>query len=387
MPTKDGMRAFRQESGIAMTDAAKCRNFLLASLASADDASGGAGKLPKFAVDTKPIYRLAGEKFPSLDCGSLSALLQEVRAKYLSCRYAVWGRNAQALPTYRAPAPLPIRAAEVKVGRDDGGFLVRVSLGGGLEDGGKHNRRNFVLRVPSEGRDWAKNKRHLEALASGEMKYGSATLWLGSRGDLMLKLAVRLPVRPESSYIDRSLVVRTSGEDLFVLDRQEWHGSQIPLFHEDELRHRIASHTIWRRRMVEDIKHSGRPRRNTRSMRHCLDERCRKSNDYIADRLHKVACRLVEHARIHRVGSVVYCDADRTFAGEHPFPWAALRQKVRDKLDAMGIDHRGLGGIEEETEADVLSAPEKPNEEQSCPQLGRMTRNVSKQTRRLASAM
>lgn len=391
-PTKGGVRAFRHACGVAFADAAKCRNFLLASLAAADDAAsvGRDEKLPKFVVDTKPIYRLAGEKFPSLDCGSLSALLQEVRAEYLSCRFAVWGRNDQALPTYRSPAPLPIRAAEIDIRRDGVGFVVRASLGGGRGAGEKHNRRNFDLLVPSGGRDWAKNKKHLEALVAGEMKYGGASLRIGSRGDLLLKLAVHLPVRPESSYADRSLVVRTSGEDLLVIDRQEWHGSQIPTFHEDDLRHRIAAHSIWRRRMVEDIKHSPRPRRNTRGMRDALDGRCRKSNDYITDRLHKVAARLAEHVRIHRVGVVVYCDSDRSFGEPHPFPWAKLRGLIRDKLDAMGIPHEGLNGADDQKR--IGNPPKSEGSDEGVmgclevAEIGRLTRVVTKQSRRLASS-
>jgi len=422
---------FRKAVRDTFRDAARCRNFIVSTLVRLDDAafSDYEGRQPKFALTPEHrngLYGRAVKRFPGLDATTVTTLVKEVTKHYVKHRFFIWDICTESMPNYKAPGKLPLAAAAVRIDESEAGFLVRLPIGGGLAKSEKFNRRQFVVLLPKGGKDWARNApmmrgviatagrtrqeagaarvAHEAAKDRGEVSgrkkvdrdrvkppydHGTATLFEGGDGDLFFKLYVHLPVEGREKRADRVLAIQTGPDDLLTCDCRNFKGSDRPRFHEDGLRRAILAHSFRTKRFGEDVRSCRFGRDAKKGMAGSQEARCEAHGNVIDDRLKKIARTIADYARGHHVGAVVYDDADRSWV--KPFPWAKLRDKIRDKLDLYGIPHSGLGA--EDVDATGTGHPEDPHdagpgsleEDMSCPTATGLIANLARQTARIGA--
>lgn len=353
---REAWRGFREALRLAWGACARVSNWATRELAKSEPAPGDKlGPLP--CVYLYPGARLVA---PEIAPTSTTALLRSVEQKYRKRRFAAVQRNAESLPSYRAPAPLPVHVQAWSASWGEGGVpLVSVRLGDA----------RWTLRLRG-GHEYARQLGAFRALVAGEAYPCELALLArpvqasdhrpgvelrapgGGRrkpNRVMAKLVLWLP-RREVGPREGVLFVRTTGDALWT-----YHvGEEEPRFlHADHVRRWIAEHRRRLDRASDDLKHEKRwpadvRRRQVEAREPWLARHHRRLDSFT----HEATAMLAGYAARRGVARVVYDDRERTYVVS--FPWAQLRERLAIKLDERSIS------LEVVASADTVSERPEP---------------------------
>ena len=277
-------------------------------------AYGEASKLPWFAD-------WAGGK------QSLNIVLQYAHREYLRRRFDVMVRHIQSLLTVRYPYPYPLDADAWSLSYADGDFpLITCALPGiGKVD----------LRLKRRA-DFGRQLGMLKQIHDGLAKKGEAALYQNSKGDLLVKVVGKFPRREISKeQFVHACILRTDPTRLLVAEidgRSPW------FVNGDQMRTWQSQHRSFLQRTSEDLK---REKRMTHEQRDNLskhrEERCQKHRDRLATGIHQITAQVVRFCERAKVRTIAYDDSCKEFIPEG-FPWHMLKEKLRYKLDEMGVE-------------------------------------------------
>jgi hypothetical protein len=165
------------------------------------------------------------------------------------------------------------------------------------------------------------------------------------RQRMMVKMVVWLPREAQQK---RSGVVRvcTDHDSLIVVLSET--NQPMWVYHADHVRRWAAEHERTLRRLAEDHKAEQRPVATFAGRRAALVERHRNR---MRSAVQQVAASVAGYAARRRFAAVFYDDSIQDFC--RPFPWFALRERLRAKLDEYGI-RLDLVSVEAAREPPVL---------------------------------
>jgi hypothetical protein len=291
------------------------------------------------------LYGLAAKAGMAFgNASSRQSTFRSVEMRYRKRRFAVIWRREESPPGHRYPYPYPIHQKDWGFAVDaDGRPVVTVPLAG----------RRVRLRLgggPGFGRQYAA----LRQLAAGLASHGEAAVFRrkanrsdhrsGTEGrapgggrrtaySVWVKMVLRLP-KPLARERTGSLPVRTDAAALWVAGPE---GSHLRVWNADHVRRWLAESRVYRQRMAEDLKLEKRwPRAVRQRMTEALGLRCARQRRRLASFCHEHTASLAKFADRQGAAEVAYLDADHTYYGDQ-FPWYALRELLRQKLDALGI--------------------------------------------------
>lgn len=296
------------------------------------------------------LYQDARARFPDMPTGSLSGVLQSVTLKYRSRRFGVIWTCDQSLPNYRYPTPFPARRQDWKPEyRDDDMPVVAVRLAG--------KRWHLQLR---RGKGFRRQYAAFQKLMTGEALGTELALYRvrANSGDhrngiaekqpgggqtvstrVMCKIVMWLPKKDRADKRG-SFSVATGGDSLLrAIDADD----RVWSYHADHIRRWIAQHSKRLQHLADDRKaERRRPRRRGIQLQDYMDKITKRQHDRLATLIDQVSASLAGYASRRNVATVYYDDTDQSYVPS--FPWAALREKVAQKLNALGIAME-LGGL------------------------------------------
>jgi hypothetical protein len=298
-------------------------NWAVAQLATADAVRTPA--MPSLPPMPR-VYLYPGARriAPEVTPTSVAAILRAVEARYRARRYHVVWRRAEALPTYRYPAPYPVhnQAWHAAV-TDEGALTVSVPLAG----------QRWTLRLRG-GVRFARLARAVRSLIAGEAVAGELAL-LQRGTDVLCKMVLWLP-RPagrEGRAAAGTLVVRTGGDALWTYHVDD---EEPRYLHADQVRRWILAYDRRRQRLAHDTKAEKRPtKRRGRGIAEARAVWGAKHRARLDSWAHEATAMLAGYAARQHVALVIYDDRDRSYLPRAP--WALLRERLRYKLDAVGI--------------------------------------------------
>lgn len=275
---------------------------------------------------------------------SRQCVFRSVENRYRKRRFAIVWRREESPPGHRYPYPYPVHQKDWAFTTDaDGRGIVTLPLDG----------KRVRLRLGG-GPGFARQHRALRQLATGEASQGELALFRrkANTGDhrggvedrapgggrrtsyrLWVKMVLRLP-KPAARERTGALPVRTDAAALWVAGPENGH---VRVWNADHVRRWLAEHRVYRQRMSEDLKFEKRwPRAVRQKMTEALDRRCARQRRRLASFCHEHAASLAKFADRQNVAEVAYLDTDHGYYGE-PFPWYALRELLKQKLEALGI--------------------------------------------------
>lgn len=277
-------------------------------------------------------YGEAAKSFPGWKewagaMASAQCVLRAVQRKYIQTRFDVMVRHDQKALTYRYPFPFPVHNRDWKASYAPGGFPV-VSL---ALPGMKERIDLRLKRGPEIGRQLAMFKQ----IHDGEAEHGEAALYRNGKGDLMLKLVGKFPVREASEKRSHVCLIRTDPAALLVAEidgRSPW------ILNADHVRTIQAVHRAYRQRASEDLKREKRMDRQQRSgFLESLDRRCEKNHRRMDTALHQLSAQVARFCERQGVARVIYDDADKSYMPDG-FQWFALKERIKYKLAGMGVE-------------------------------------------------
>lgn len=301
--------------------------------------SAGAERIDKMPPLPKHLYHDGRAVFPAIPSGSFSAILDQSLKKYMKRRLELLRDNATSLPTYRYPAPFPVRAQDFKVLTLADG---RIGVACRIDD------RRWTLRL-RQGRRYRRPLGAIRKLLAGEADQCEMQLLRQPKApnthrrgvdasepgggatrtaDVMCKIVLRLPIATAGEREGHLLV--TTLDDSFLragfLDqaRPAW------WYHADHVVRRCMAHKWRLRRLSEDNKSEVRSRRCE------LDEHrerlCRKQHDFLKTFRGQAIASLVGFAVRRKVAAVVLDDRERGYLREFDYSgfWMGLSQKLAE---------------------------------------------------------
>lgn len=309
----------------AWAEATALANWAVLEMAKADVARTPAmAELPP--APRVPLYRLfqayAGRAAWAGAAAAANCVLRAVQRKYLKERFDVVWRRARALPTFRYPHPFPVhnQAWACRLEGKDAVPTVTLGLPGGRVEVRMANRAEMRRQVAL-----------FRLLADGTAKRGEAALYKKGKHTL-LKLVGHFP-RPKDEGLTGTLCVRTDPHAFWVSEQD---GRAPWVVNADHVRRWAAAHHAYLQRVAEDTKHEKRwPAGMRRHINRSRALRCRKHNDRLATWCHEAAKMLAQFALRQKAAEVLYDDQDLGYLAS--FPWARLRENLKNKLDERGI--------------------------------------------------
>ena len=287
---------------------------------------------------------------------SAQCILRGVEKKYRKRRFDMIWRNAESYPSMRYPQPFPIHNKDWKpsCSEDDRGApMVSVRLPGVAE--------RLMLRLRC-GPEFRRQLTLFRLLESGEAKCGEAVLYAqGCSGNtgrrkgidrspgggqkqpftVLLKLVGHFPIG-EKKPSDRVMIISTDPSALWVAevdDRPAW------IYNADHVRRWVMAHACARQRFSEDLKHERRwPKRERIRMKEALAKRCDKNNRRLDSFVHEATAMAANFAARQKCGLVVYNDEQKGYLPS--FPWFVLRERLKDKLKAHGIEMKARAEVD-----------------------------------------
>lgn len=267
------------------------------------------------------LYPEARALFPQLPSQSVSALEKSTQATYRKKRYDIVWRNAASLPTYRYPAPfsLPNQAWTVELREDRIVVAVRIA------------DRRWHLRLRSGAR-YHRQTAAVRHLINGGMQ-GSLDLYqrrIDGKQRVFCKMMAWLPRNTTKDNLEGTLIVRASPHSLLVATSAK--NDMVWEYHADHIRRWSAEHRTQLGRWANDSKFEQRPTPPFQRRRELAGEKYRKR---MSTAVQEIAASVVGYARRRRFAVVQYDDRDTSFCPG--FPWFALKERLRRKLDEYGI--------------------------------------------------
>lgn len=256
---------------------------------------------------------------------SAQCVIRGVQRKYIQDRFAVMVRHEQQCLTYRYPYPFPVHNQSWRTSYADGGFpVVTVNLPG---------HGSFELRLKRRA-DFGRQLAGFKALHDGTAVKGEAALYRNGKGDLLVKLVGKFVRRPRGERV-HAAVIRTDPAALLVVEidgRSPW------ILNADHLRRWQAVHKVYRQRISEDAKREKRMSRRQRShLNKSRDLRCEKHRHRLDSAVHQLSAQVARFCQRQGVATVAYDDADKSYIPDG-FPWHALKERLRYKLDGDGVE-------------------------------------------------
>lgn len=292
--------------------------------------------------------------------GSFSAVEKSVRDYWRQHRLAIVWHASEQPPLWRYPCPFPVRGQEWKAaGFEDGRPYVEVNLPSGtprkpllarlyLRGGPEFGRQLALFRQVAEGalprralsvrRQGASNGCHRPTVKDG-----------GRPCRVLVKMVANVPAREAPG--GRVLTLSTDPEAFWVA---ELDGRRAWVLNADHVRRIVARHGQHLRtlqRMGEDAKAERRMRGNRATHQQARLERLsEKDRRRLQTWVQQSAASLAGFAVRQKVGTVAYLDQCKEFMPR--FPWHALKQRLRDRLAAEGIELISAPETEEGAEED-----------------------------------
>lgn len=266
--------------------------------------------------------KYAGRKSWDGAAAAANCILRNVQAKYLRERGSVLWRCARALPTYRFPYPFPVhnQSWACRIEGQDRVPTVALSLPGGRVEVRMANRAEM-----------RRQETLFRLLANGEAKRGEAAIYRKGKHAL-LKLVGHFP-RKEQRGLAGTLCVRTDPNAFWVSEQD---GRAPWILNADHVRRWVATHRCYLQRLSEDTKHEKRwPQEMRDHINRARELRCRKHNDRIGTWCHEATKMLAEFALRQKAAEVLYDDSIQSYV--ESFPWARLKELLKNKLDERGI--------------------------------------------------
>lgn len=322
----------------------------------------------------------AGQLRPGMDATMFTILTKQAREKYIKTRWYVYVTAKKSFPSFRdGELPLPLRADNAILEVLSDGTVCIVSRIAGTR---------FVVRLKNDPARFGRNLRPIREAAVGNLSRGDVKL-SDNDGQVIATVSVSLRRDLAPRKAVETLVVRTDPHALLVAELSAMNGAgdvarTWPCFvlNEDELKRwwiagkyagkrgeetlkgMVEDHLAYLQRMGQDRKAETRSVRrwkesrppllegprddelspaqrkrrrkyHRKNMQRSLESRCAKHARRIADRLHKIACVVVNHAVRRGVASVFYDDSCREYLPR--FPYYRLKALIREKLDYRGI--------------------------------------------------
>ena len=293
------------------------------------------------------LYPEARARFPSLPSQSVAALEQAVKRRYAAARWKVIWTGEASIPTYRYPAPAIAPNKGWTAGYDETGERPQVSV--------RLGERRVTLRLKG-GQRYRRQLGHFRDIVSGAAVQGELAIFRRRAGesrldqgqqrerengarvsfDIFVKLVAWLPRKPRG---ERSgvLYVRTDKDSLLLaLDAKD---ERIWYLHADHVRRWQAEHRRWLNRWSDDRKAEQRPDATFAARRSAAVVKHRRRIEAF---LKQAAAQLAGFAARRNFAEVRYNDAERGYCAE--FPWYALAEKLRNKLDESCITFTPASG-------------------------------------------
>lgn len=316
--TWDEFRVTVREMWAATT---QCSNWMMTQLYARDVRRNGEPKLPPMS----PVYLYpeARARFPQLPSQSVSALDQMVQAKYRAMRYEVIWTCAASLPTYRYPTPFssPNQAWSFRI--EDERPVVSVRIGD----------RRWSLRLKS-GPRYHRQLTAVRKIADGSAEQGSLDLYeqkIDGKPAVMCKMVAWLPRMERTPKQEGALSVRSTPDSLLVAVNEN--GAVLWTYHADQLRRWSAEHREQLQRWADDSRFERRPIPSFTERR---ESAALKYRNRMNSAVREIAGSLAGNATRRKLAVVRYDDRDTSFCPG--FPWSALRERIRVKLDEFGIE-------------------------------------------------
>lgn len=314
-------------------------NWMMRELYIRDVRRDGQVKLPP--METVYLYPEARELFPGLPSQTVAALEQATKKRYRKLRWDVIWRSAISLSIYRYPVPFPQPNQAWHVTIEEDQPIVSLRIG----------EERWRLRLKA-GPQFHRQFKGFKQIAGGEAEKGEAVIY--EKGSaLMLKLVAwfKRP-EPQPKPVASSLAVRTASDALLIAvngkDERVW------TYHGRHIRRWSAEHAERLQEWADDSKMEARP---VPSFSERREAACAKHRDRIRSAAQEAASYVAGYARRRRFGAVSYDDRERNFCPG--FAWAALRERLRTKLDECGIKFQPVasGQVEPESKEPLAKEP------------------------------
>jgi hypothetical protein len=340
-PVGEVWQAFREVLRESWAQATAAANWMMTELYARDVRRNGEGKMPRMA--RVYLYPEVRRRFPDLASQTVVSLENSVQAAYRAARYEVVWVAAASLPSYRYPVPLPVHNQSWETMLSQERPVVRVRLG----------QRWWVLRLKG-GPRFRRQTEAYRQMVSGLAIRGELALYrvraqegkLADRpnSDQTVKYAVmckmvawfprehRLEIPQEKSILQ----VRTAKDMLLVALNPK--GEILWRYHGDHLRRRVAEHRKRLQSFADDQKAEQRPHPSFADRRTAAVVKYRNR---MRSGIQEIAAQLAGYAQRGRFTGIEYDDSNTHFCPE--FQFLALREQIRAKCEALGLEFRHSG--------------------------------------------
>jgi hypothetical protein len=148
----------------------------------------------------------------------------------------------------------------------------------------------------------------------------------------MCKLVAWLP-RTGAVAGARTLQLRTAKDHLWIAEvegREPW------ILNADHVRRWQTEHRRYLNRISDDTKYEKRwPKRMRANIKEARARRCDKNHRRLQSFMQQTVASLAGYAQRQKVGEVIYDDGEAGYM--ESFPWFQLRERLKTKLDEVGI--------------------------------------------------
>lgn len=273
------------------------------------------------------LYPEIRGRFPQLPSQTVAALEQVVKKKYRAMRYKILWTCEAALPTYRYPAPFAIPNQGWSITEEDNRLFASVRIG--------DERWRLKLRG---GHSFRRQRAAALQIISGEAIQGELAL-IESGDKVVCKMVAWLPRPQQGDMKGRSgiLRVRTETESMIVALNEK--DDKLWVYHADHLPGWVRQHKRQLDRWSDDTKAEQRPVPSFAERRTAVVEHQRRR---MQNACHEIAAMIANYADRRKFASVRYDDTERNFCEQ--FPWFRLREMLKEKLDAHGIQFELASG-------------------------------------------
>ena len=313
-------------------------NWMMTELYARDVRRDGQGRLPR--MKRAYLYPEARLRFPGLASQTVVSIENRVQAAYRTVRYEVVWTSRVSLPTYRYPLPIPVHNQSWEATVAGERPVVRVRLGD----------RWWELRLKG-GPRFRRQTEDYRQMVSGEAVRGELALYrvrapdgkLADRPNgrqtakyvVMCKMVawVARPAPADAAARAGFLRVRTAEEMLLVAANPK--DERIWRYHGDHLRRWTAEHRRSLQNLADDQKAEQRPVPSFADRRTAASQKYRNR---MRSAVREVAAQLAGYAARRSFAAIEYDDSITGFCPE--FPYAALRDQIRAKCEALGLGFR-----------------------------------------------
>lgn len=309
------------------------------------------GKLsmPRLEADGKPIYRLASEVAPSFDSNSLASLLQRLRGAYSKYRLAIgagWRSNAE----FERRIAVPVKGSAWTAGYDGQGRPT-ASIRLGRKDAPGIRSQRITIRLAHDGREFGRQLGDWKRIVDGTAIKGEMMLCpITRRGGIvgaMARVCITKPRPPRR--VGGVMEVDVGGGMLLrwkIRTPNRAGGENIrelaPI-ESDEAMRILNGRAAQRRRMMNDLKSERRGSDRRAKMMLALGDKSKRWANRLDTLLGQTTAAVIGAANRAGVGKIQFTVATNEIEADDPrdiaaFPWCSLRDRIRNKCAAEGIE-------------------------------------------------